>query len=232
MLKIGVVYIVFGQKALNEVSASIESLRKFHDYPIATVGNVEVPGTTFIEWNGESPYDTDAIHNFQFKAGRVKPSLYKLSPFDLTLYLDCDTRILQDISFGFQLLEKWDMLIAKHPNQTIAQLYNKPRAGWFHNIKERNSTIQEWDGNGEVPYWNSGVIFWKKCDNIKWVFETWRTEWLRYCQWDEQQALMRAVYNNPCKILVLPESWNHPHKHLAKLIFHNYGRGSAREDGL
>jgi hypothetical protein len=60
------------------------------------------------------------------------------------------------------------------------------------------------------------------------LFQEWHCQWLRYQQWDEQLALMRALHEYPVKYKALSVDWNHPHRHLAKIIFHNYGRGAAR----
>ncbi len=77
---------------------------------------------------------------------------------------------------------------------------------------------------------NTGVIAWRKSPEVARVFQAWGEEWLKWQRWDEQQALMRAVFKNPIRVLVLPEVWNHPHRTGAEMIFHNYGRGAARSD--
>lgn len=226
----GIIYMAFGDNAAKEAAKSIRSLRKSDcNYPVIVVGDTRVSGADFVRWTGKCPFDGVERRALRFKAGRVKPHLYGLSPFECTLYLDADTEIISDITPGFDLLDRWQMAIAKHPGQTIAQLYNKPLAGWYHNMVERDNTIREWGGDGDVPYWNSGVIFFRKCAAVETVFRAWSDEWLRWQQWDEQQALMRAVYKHPLRVCVLPETWNHPHREKAGIIFHNYGRGAARK---
>lgn len=226
----GIIYICFGTKAMAGLLASVESLRRTgHDYPVAVIGDTEVGGTTFIRWEGESPFDVTRKPHLRFRAGRIKPWIYELSPFDRTLYLDCDTEIMGDLRPAFDWLDRFELLIAKHPEpaQDVGQLYNEPKAGWFHNMRERDHTMKTF-GSGDVPYWNSGVLWFRKSAAVQAVFQSWRDEWRVFQEWDEQLALMRAVFTHPLRLLVLPETWNHPHRKLAGAIFHNYGRGVVR----
>ncbi len=125
----GVLYMVFGSAAAREAARSLATLRTFcPDLPAAVLGDKPVDGMQHIPWTGRIPFDPTKKHNFQFRAGLVKPHFYTQSPFDRTLYLDADTEILADIRFLFNVLDSWDLAIAKHPGQDLAELYNVPRA--------------------------------------------------------------------------------------------------------
>ncbi len=225
---IGILYMCFGEKAAREVRKSMESLRSVGlQIPVCTVGDRPVRGAQFIEWKGESPFDVSQRANFQFRAGRIKPQLCELTPFERTLYIDADTEFMSDFLAGFELLGEYDMALAEEL-LNIGQLYNKPRAGWEINILERDATIDELGGNREMKFLNSGVIFSRKNEQVQRLFEAWGRQWLRYQQWDEQLALMRALHECPVNYKALPVDWNHPHRNKAKIIFHNYGRGTAR----
>lgn len=234
----GVVMMAFGDKARKEAEASIASLHEhMAQLPVVVVGDRKVAGATFVKWDGESPFDVDAPQNYRFKAGRVKPFLYWSAPFDHVLYLDSDTRVWDDLSPAFDLLTSFEMLPTYHPDphrrvpaQNVSALYNKARAGWYHNRREREATIRGW-GDGELPYWNSGVIFFRRCKAVERVMRAWHEEWMRYQQWDEQLALMRATFAHPLKLSVLPVGWNAPHKDQARYIWHNYGRAVVRDNG-
>jgi hypothetical protein len=140
---VGIVYVAFGEKAAQAVRVSAMSLRRVGlQMPICVVGDTPVAGMEFIRWTGESPFDARQRSHFQFRAGRIKPFLYGLSPFDRTLYLDADTEFMADITPGFEALSAYDVAIARE-NLTLGQLYNKMLAGWEINIKERDATITE-----------------------------------------------------------------------------------------
>jgi hypothetical protein len=220
------VCMAFGSKARAEARVLARSV----PVPLTVVGDEPVPGCDWREWQGESPFDSGGGHNFQFRAGRVKPYLHEYVDADHVLYLDTDCRIVGPLDAAWEALESRDLLVAEHPAQLCSQLYNKPKAGWYHNRREARYTGSEW-GTLCIPYWNSGVIFWRQGEAMRRVFAAWSAEWRRFAQWDEQLALMRAVYAHPVRLMVLPVGWNAPHSHQAEAVFHWYGRGTSRTDG-
>ncbi len=221
-----IVCMAFGEKARAEAAKLSEST----PYPLVCVGDKPVPGCEWKAWKGDSPFDEAGGHNFQFRAGRVKPFLHEYVEADKVLYLDTDCKVVGPLDDAFDALDRYDMCIAEHPSQLASQLYNKPRAGWYHSRREARWTEHRW-GTLALPYWNSGVIFWRQGEAMRRVFAAWADEWLRFAQWDEQLALMRAVYNNPVRLMVLPVGWNAPHANQAEAVFHWYGRGTSRVDG-
>ncbi len=232
----GILYMAFGDKAREEMENSITTLRNTNNVlPVCVLGDEagmssdpSVYGiSTHIPWKGESPFDKDKANGFQFRAGRVKPFIYGLSPFKETLYMDSDTRFLKrpDKIFGF--LNSWDFVIAQE-RLSVSQLYNKPRAGWAHNLEERDATVEEFGGDGNFPFWNSGVFLFKKNKAVEDLFKHWHREWMRWQQWDEQLSLMRAANRSKVRVFVLSEIWNFPHEQGAEIILHLYGRGAAR----
>lgn len=232
----GVIYMSFGEKAANLIRRSLDTLvRHSGSLPAVVIGDTKLDGVPFIPWRGESPFDSDQKVNFQFRAGRVKPYFYELSPFQRSLYLDADTEILQDIRGGFGYLNNYDFAVAQE-RHSILGLYNTEKGRWHHDMEEREKTIEEFGGIGHFPFINSGVFFWKKNERTQALFENWAREWLRFQQWDEQAALLRAINKTLVKVLVLSESWNFPIRDApmrrrgdqSPVILHLYGRGRAR----
>jgi hypothetical protein len=229
----GIIYICFGEKAKMQVLQSIVSMRELGmNYPICVVGDRYIDGTYLIEWDGENPYDKSRPKGLRFLAGRIKPSLYKLSPFKKTLYIDADTRFRQNILPGFEFLKIYDMAMAEE-RQTLRDLHNPERHSdflWYHDPVEVEESIKEL-GDPSMVFMNSGVIFFRKSRRCEKLFEDWKTEWLRYQQWDEQMALLRAAKRNSnIKIKNLPVSWNCPYDKTDIFIYHQYARCSAREN--
>jgi len=225
----GIVYMSFGAKAGAAIAKSIASLRKTGlKYPICVVGDTPVAGTQFVKWEGESPYDAKQRNNFQFRAGRVKPLLYGCSPFERTLYVDADTVFMKSIEEGFGYLDEFDMAVTEE-KLTLGGLYNKKLAGWEINIRERDVTIDETGGDAKRKFINSGVVFFKKSAQIEKLFCDWHTEWVRFQEWDEQLALMRAIHTNQdVTIKCLSVKWNNPQLDSGTFIYHAYGRGVVR----
>jgi len=236
----GLLYMCFGDKARAEMEKSIESLRSVgSDLPICVVGSGEIVASLnglgpeirqVVKWTGVDPYDSSMIPNFQFRAGRIKPGLYDLSPFEETLYVDCDVEFKADPEPGFGFLKNWDIAVAQE-RLAINELYNRPRAGWQHNVEERDATIKAFGGDGNFPFLNSGVIFFRKNDKVEELFKLWSEEWKKWQMWDEQASLLRAMNRSKVRLMVLSEYWNYPHDGEPKtLILHQYGMGLARSN--
>lgn len=230
---VGIIYMAFGEPAVQGVMSSVNSLHRLGlDVPVCIVGDTPIKGMQFIEWDGESPFDATCAHNFQFRAGRIKQGLVRLTPFERTLYIDADTEFMsKKVLQGFRFLDDHDMALARELLE-IGQLYNKPLAGWEINIKERDATIKELGGDKTTPFLNSGVIFFRKNEAVARVFEAWGKAWLEWQQWDEQLSLMRAMHRvgRNVKVKCLEVDWNHPHRDQAGIIFHNYGRAVVRSN--
>ena len=229
--RIGIIYMAFGDPAAREVRRSVSTMRRLGiDIPVTVVGTARVPGTNFIEWPGESPFLRTARNNFKFRAGRIKPRLFDLTPYDWTMYLDADTEFISaDFVDGFSHLEHHDVVVTQE-TLLLKQLYHKNNAGWELNIQERDATIAE-IGGGDVPFWNTGVMFFNKTIAAGKLFSEWYMQWLRFQQWDEQLAFMRAAYLIPeLRVCKLGVEWNAPHRELAKYIYHWYGKGTARSN--
>jgi hypothetical protein len=138
--------------------------------------------------------------------------------------VDADTEFQADVSAGFTLLNQYDFMLAKHASHNIGMLNQMPG-------RERLTTIAELGGDGDQPYPNSGVLFWRHCSAVQTLFQAWHTEWMRFQEWDEQLALMRALYKHPLRLLLLPESWNGENRREGSIIFHDFhGRQVARSN--
>ena len=75
------------------------------------------------------------------------------------------------------------------------------------------------------------MLFWRKSDAVEELFELWSEEWLRYGDWDEQIALLRALFRSDVLWLTVPWTWNNNRKNKATFLYHRYGSNVARVDG-
>jgi len=217
MISKGIVYVSFGKKSAIAVQNSYGSIVNMGaSIPTAVIGDNEIPNMENIKWDGDAPlYNNKGI----FLAGAIKPFLYDLSPFDYTLYLDADTIVYGNIMSGFDPLDENDICVANH--------YDNIRVGNVDESVEKSETINL---VGNIPFINSGVIFFRKSDATKFVFENWHKEWLKYGGWDEQLALHRAIYKcADIKIFCMPEIWNQKYKKDNTIIWHQMGSQVARK---
>lgn len=136
---------------------------------------------------------------------RAKLKAYELSPaeWDAVLYLDADTVVVDDIRFYFQLIEDgWEFVICKDPH-LMDTMHSFRRAT---NLDELAYTEQAVCTLHTLQY-NGGVWSFGRNERIAAFFNRWQVEWERYAQRD-QGALIRAMYADPLKTVVLGNEWN------------------------
>jgi hypothetical protein len=141
------------------------------------------------------------------------------SPYDITLYIDADTFVCQDVSPLFDMLEQSgaDLAAASEPySPGIEPL--RFFLGWPDSIDEASACRLvsdllevEYPGAIDVPYFNAGVLCARR--------GVWAVEWLRLIRkleripginpCDSQLALQAAVTRTRAKHLLLSPAWNH-----------------------
>jgi hypothetical protein len=236
MSKIGIIYMTFGNNAVESAEKSIASIKAIGiDLPIATIGTHKIQHTTFIPWYRHQPWTDDKANPDQrFRAGYVKPFVYEFSPFDYTLYLDADTEIQKDFRKAFNYLSSYDLCVVHGTeNRTLGRSRKHFQALEF--------AVPFWNQfRGELEYscavlgpetriMNSGVIFFRKSPEAQSFFKAWYEEWLRFGGWEEQHAFLRVERNHPAKIFNLSTKWNQKHLQPTTIIWHRMGKGSARD---
>ena len=173
---------------MKEAEASMRSLwKKEPEMPVLVVGD----GQACAHFTGRERVlthkcDVDPFTSqtaFGFKAGRIKPLLAGISPFERSLYVDAETEFKISPRMGFDLLERWDFVVAEAEIRSLANSFLD------HTEADRTAA---WLKTPYILYHNSGMLFWRKNDVTAHLFELWGKEWLKFKGWDEQVALLRA----------------------------------------
>jgi len=202
----GVVYIVYGEPAHVQARLSIQSLH--HHSPIMPV---TVIGDRWAESLCEQPFCLHQEEPERDVGGRwAKVNLDRLSPYDLTLYLDADTRLRESLEVGFHILDDgWDMAIAPSVCQGQRML-------WHVGADDKAATLDAWPC--EPLQLQGGVIFFRRTERVLAFFEVWREEWKRFENQD-QGAVLRALAKCPMKVWMLGRPWNG-----GAMVGHLFGR--------
>lgn len=224
----GAMYLCWGGPASAQALSSIQSLRKhLPGLPVVVLGDagaVEAfrgtPGVTVIKPD-VNPFKGE--HMFGFLAGRVKPLLARHSPFARTVYVDADTEFKGSPQAGFDLLDRWDFVIAEAETRSLALTFpdNRTEAG------ETAARL----GTSQLLYHNSGLFFWRTNAATTQLFRLWGDEWMRYQGWDEQIALLRALLVSDAVWLNVPYTWNCRSPSEAWMVYHRFAGRSARKFG-
>jgi len=210
LLEQGVLYVAYGEKAKAQVLNSIQHLRKYSELPVAVVSDEEIPGACF-----------SIIHREVDAGARAqKTRMYSLSPFRETLFLDADTEVQKDPSFGFELLKYVDVVMGQDVNR---RLFNVNWSGLDKAELQKTKTEVGMD----MIYYNSGVIFFKRNDRNRKLFQIWNREWERFGKHD-QLALARAMKQCPVRIATMREKFNTHKQSEVNFVFHKHRTASRQ----
>jgi hypothetical protein len=110
-----------------------------------------------------------------------KPKNLLKSPFEKTLYLDCDTILLGDISELFDLLDQYELLVTTDPN-------------------EAGKILEPDSGDSEVPsplpIFQTGVLGYRQTSNVDSLIKTWYKVAVKSSYSYEQTAFREAMYKH------------------------------------
>jgi len=219
----------WGEPAMKEAEASMRSLwKKEPDMPVLVVGDGETCDRVAAHFAGREQVSTHKCYvdpftsqtAFGFKAGRIKPLLAGISPFEQSLYVDAETEFKISPKIGFDLLEHWDFVVAEAEIRSLANSFLD------HTEADRTAA---WLKTPYILYHNSGMLFWRKNDATAHLFELWASEWLRFKGWDEQVALLRALLKSDALFLNVPFTWNCRGPKGAYLLYHRFASKTARK---
>lgn len=192
----GIYCVAFGDPARTVCSKMMSSAKKhMPDIPIALCSDRKIgPEDVLIK----QP-DSD------IGGRRAKLKAYQLAPAEWksVLYLDADTVVVAPIYQYFQWIEAgWEFVICKDPHLMDT----------MHSFERRNNKQELMDLKRAVRtlhtlQYNGGVWAFARNKRVEAFFGRWLAEWERYAGRD-QGALIRAMYTDPLKVLLLGNEWN------------------------
>jgi hypothetical protein len=190
----GVLYIATGEKYIKEASNSAESVNNQMpdiDTAIAT-SDIEQDLSTFDQVIELEKADRTSIDGRQWLINStIGPNL---SPFDRTLYLDSDTRVCTDISEVFDMLNDFDLVMARTPGRT-------------HESSSIPEVPEMWD------LYNCGVIGYRNSLETKEFLKRWREVYRDLLEKqdhpEDQPAFLKALYHSEnLQWFTLPRRYN------------------------
>jgi len=182
----GVLYIASGSRYIEQAKKSAKSLKR-HNPSLSTTlytdENIEI--STF-----------DQIIPLEKQIVRPGDSILskKHFPYEYNLYLDTDTYVCGNICDIYDILSVSDIAVA----------HNNTRTQWTKEIYKENDV----DLPSAFTEYNSGVIAYKDCMNVRKTFDEWNAKYRTLeCDYN-QPALRLALYSNDIDISTLPPEYN------------------------
>lgn len=178
----GVIYVASGGGYLELAEASATSLK-------ATNPGLSVCLFTDTACGNPSFDDVREIPNH---CRRSKISGMIDSPFDRTLFLDCDTLVLADVSPLFDILERFDLLIS-------------------HDVRRSSELIERGVDPKISPVFcqhNSGVMAYRKNQTVDDFLNSWAASYDANGAGRDQITLKDLLWDSDIRFWVLPEEWN------------------------
>lgn len=149
-MKNGIIYIVFGNKSLEEFRVSIKSLRKIHPKVHITLFSDRLLNNEYV--------DDNRIINVS--GTRIKQDHLFDSPYENTLYIDATSGVVGAVTDLFDMLNRFDL-------------------GVIHDIVRKNkrhaSMYPEYATVPDAfPEFSGGILLFRKCRAVEKFFRAWR----------------------------------------------------------
>ena len=190
----GVIYLAFGAPYLAIALRSIRSLRETNPgLPVCLVTNCPVEASQI---DLLDPSDSIVVlEESQARNRSIKTSINKISPFERTVFLDCDTVVMGSLANGFRFLDNFDLAFRLNP-------YPQTRKG------KADIKIMEGLTVGDCPHWNSGVMFFAKRPETDLFFERWNQNFEALENGYDQVSLVKTIFEDRGRVLSLDIKWN------------------------
>lgn len=187
----GIVYVAFGYDYLLMAAHSAATAKK-------TNPGIKCLVITNLPFDNDkvqpsSPFDYVTKIEKESKYNReIKTNIIQYTPFERTLFLDCDTEVRGSLDPAFRCLDYYDLALKMDvsPANKIYELVPSIPGKLF-------------------PIYNSGAIFFKYNDSMYKVFDLWHRILVAEERRIDQPALAQAIFQTPeARLLPLGVMWN------------------------
>lgn len=192
----GAVYVAFGEVYLLQALYSISTLQKHNpELPVLVVHNVEgeitLPASIDASLCELRKVDATSSLNREYKS-----SFHRASPFERTVFLDCDTEIKGSLSRGFEFLDFADIAIRPEP---------APYAMSVTEMDPEEATALTY----HFGEFNTGVIFVKRSAAGMALLDKWHENVLRNNKRDQKHFVRAVSVCRETVIWPLSAAWNY-----------------------
>lgn len=182
----GVVFVATGASYIACAEAAAKSVRRhMPDVPIALFTNASQLGISLSDVF-DPVIELESVHH------RSKVDCLMNSPFDRTLFLDADIRVLEDVSELFDLLDRFDIAMA----HAHARNRDATRAVWTHALSDA------------FPQFNTGVVAVRRNPQTDALLKDWSNNYKTAGFRKDQVTLRELLWKSDLRIATLPPEYN------------------------
>ena len=206
-MKRGILYIVFGEEYDKMAALTIKYSQKFTDLPICVLTNVKERSK---DWPDNIMFIELDLPQEDNRS--VKTQMINYTPFDQTLYLDCDSVIRKK---GIEVsLNEHDMFLHLYLNWSKGEKI----------LQGYKNAFEKYHVNLPIKVYNGAFIGFNK--NTKGFFDLWNTYWEGMGKRREMHVLTCALRNSGVKLweYSFQDKVFHPDSPSDVIVQHNYHR--------
>lgn len=207
----GILYVSFGKSCNMMAAHTIAYSRRFTDLPICVLTNVEnrdkkwnnIPDVSFIEVEGKIEENRD-----------FKTRMNEYTPFDETLYIDCDS-VIQNLGIEevFECLSSYDMV--------LNLLYTWTKGEKI--IRLYRNALRTTGNSLPLLIYNGAFICFKKNSRIDEFFSIWNKNWKITGSGREMPALACSIKETGIKVEAIRTGFFSPDYYKPEsIVQHNY----------
>jgi len=204
-------YVVFGKEYEKACVGSVNALRRYSDLPVHVVTNIP-KNQLSAEWKRIKDVTIQSLGLSNSHNRHVKTLMINYTPFQETLYTDCDTAILSDkFMEAFEVLEVCDLAFPIH---SLKESQDRLKT------KVYQQALQMFKPEGNVMVLQGGVCVYKKNERAQKFFELWNSYW-ECTRFRDMPGLACAAHNvTGVSIGMLPSTMGFD---TSEVIQHYYG---------
>jgi len=199
----GIIYHLYGSDYFSErLEVSVRFARNNTNLPICLITeNKNIKNKEIFD----IVIPVNNVYNSKHGFHRRANDIFKYTPFKYTLYLDIDTCIISDVSYGFDMSKVHNIALSHAPASTLeGQLKQK--------------TLEHHNLSPYTVLYNCGVIFFCKNNITENIFEYWK-KWNKILDDpNDQFGLAVAMEKLKFSPFVLPGNWNFRIKRKSQLF--------------
>lgn len=183
----GVILIATGKKYIDLAIQSAWSIRR---------SNPQINIHLFADWQAQgyefqrSCEPFSSVENVSDPHYRSKVDYACKTPYDRTIYLDTDTKVVTDLSDVFKVLDRFDIALAHAPERVTR-------------LRNYQMVIPD-----SFPQFNAGVMVYKKTEKVLKVLTDWKNTFHEAKFRSDQITLREALWKSDLRIATLPPEYN------------------------